>query len=99
MADNESMNRWQIKEMIDDAISKHELRKENSFVPVYMLEIYKKDVEAQVHDLKNSVKDLEDAANDAKDRNKWLLRLVVGAVITSFIPIAIALMSKTNGGM
>lgn len=98
MADNESINRWQIKEMIDDAISKHELRKESTFVPVYMLEIYKKDVEAQVHELENSVKDLEAAASDAKDRNKWLFRLVVGAVLTSFVPIAIALLSK-NGGM
>lgn len=98
MADNESMNRWQIKEMIDTAIQAHETRKEGAFVPVYMLELYKKDIEAKVHDLEGSVRELKEAAQDAKDRNKWLLRLVVGAVITSFIPIAIALLSK-NGGM
>lgn len=92
------MNRWEIKEMVDNAIQAHETRKEGMFVPVYMLELYKKDIEAKVHDLEGSVRDLKEAAQDAKDRNKWLLRLVVGAVITSFIPIAIALLSK-NGGM
>ena len=98
MSDNQSVNRWEVKEMVDNAIQAHETRKEGTFVPVYMLELYKKDIEAKVHDLEGDLKDLQDAAQEAKDRNKWLLRLVVGAVITSFIPIAIALMSK-NGGM
>lgn len=98
MSDNQSMNRWEVKEMVDNAIQAHETRKEGTFVPVYMLELYKKDIEAKVHDLEGSVRELKEAAQDAKDRNKWLLRLVVGAVITSFIPIAIALLSK-NGGM
>ena len=84
--------------MVDNAIQAHETRKEGTFVPVYMLELYKKDIEAKVHDLEGDVKNLQDAAKEARDRNKWLLRLVVDAVITSFIPIAIALLSK-NGGM
>ena len=98
MAENQSMNRWEIKEMVDNAIQAHETRKEGMFVPVYMLKLYKKDIEAKVHDLEGGVKELKDAAQDAKERNKWLFRLVVGAVLTSFIPIAIALLSK-NGGM
>lgn len=97
MAENQSMNRWEIKEMIDTAIQVHETRKEGAFVPVYMLELYKKDIEAQIHEIKNDVEDLEGAASDAKDRNKWLFRLVVGAVLTSLIPIAIALMNRGGG--
>ena len=54
--------------------------------------LYKKDIEARV-------KDLEDDAAEARDTNRWLFRLVVGAVITSFIPILIALLSRGSGGL
>lgn len=90
--DDKQLNKWQVKEIIDDAITKHELRKENDFVRVYVLDLYKKDIESRL-------KDLEDDSADAKDRNKWLFRLVVGAVITSFVPIVIALLSNSRGGL
>lgn len=90
--DDKPLNKWQVKEIIDDAITKHELRKENDFVRVYVLDLYKKDIESRL-------KDLEDDSADAKDRNKWLFRLVVGAVITSFVPIVIALLSNSRGGL
>nr|DAY12851.1 MAG TPA: hemolysin [Caudoviricetes sp.] len=90
--DDKPLNKWQVKEIIDDAITKHELRKENDFVRVYVLDLYKKDIESRL-------KDLETDAAEAKDRNKWLFRLVVGAVITSFVPIVIALLSNSRGGL
>lgn len=90
--DEKPLNKWQVKEIIDDAITKHELRKENDFVRVYMLDLYKKDIESRL-------KDLETDSADSKDRNKWLFRLVVGAVITSFVPIVIALLSNSRGGL
>ena len=90
--DDKPLNKWQGKEIIDDAIAKHELRKENDFVRVYVLDLYKKDIESRL-------KDLEDDSAEAKDRNKWLFRLVVGAVITSFVPIVIALLSNSRGGL
>lgn len=90
--DDKPLNKWQVKEIIDDAITKHELRKENDFVRVYVLDLYKKDIESRL-------KDLEADSADAKDRNKWLFRLVVGAVITSFVPIVIALLSNSRGGL
>ena len=90
--DEKPLNKWQVKEIIDDAITKHELRKENDFVRVYMLDLYKKDIESRLEDL-------ETDSADSKDRNKWLFRLVVGAVITSFVPIVIALLSNSRGGL
>lgn len=90
--DDKPLNKWQVKEIIDDAITKHELRKENDFVRVYVLDLYKKDIESRL-------KDLETDSEEAKDRNKWLFRLVVGAVITSFVPIVIALLSNSRGGL
>ena len=90
--DDKPLNKWQVKEIIDDAITKHELHKEKDFVPIYALEIYKKDIESRL-------KDLETDSAEAKDRNKWLFRLVVGAVITSFVPIVIALLSNSRGGL
>lgn len=90
--DDKPLNKWQVKEIIDDAITKHELRKENDFVRVYVLDLYKKDIESRL-------KDLETDSSEAKDRNKWLFRLVVGAVITSFVPIVIALLSNSRGGL
>lgn len=92
MAENETMNRWEVKEAIQQAIDLHETRKATTYVPVYALDLYKKDIEARV-------KDLEDDAAEARDRNRWLFRLVVGAVITSFIPILIALLSRGSGGL
>lgn len=90
--DDKPLNKWQVKEIIDDAIANHELRKENDFVRVYVLDLYKKDIESRL-------KDLETDSAEAKDRNKWLFRLVVGAVITSFVPIVIALLSNSRGGL
>nr|DAR94288.1 MAG TPA: hemolysin [Caudoviricetes sp.] len=90
--DDKPLNKWQVKEIIDDSITKHELRKENDFVRVYVLDLYKKDIESRL-------KDLETDSAEAKDRNKWLFRLVVGAVITSFVPIVIALLSNSRGGL
>lgn len=90
--DDKPLNKWQVKEIIDDAITKHELRKENDFVRVYVLDLYKKDIESRL-------KDLETDSAESKDRNKWLFRLVVGAVITSFVPIVIALLSNSRGGL
>lgn len=90
--DDKPLNKWQVKEIIDDAITKHELRKENDFVRVYVLDLYKKDIESRL-------KDLETESAESKDRNKWLFRLVVGAVITSFVPIVIALLSNSRGGL
>ena len=86
------MNRWEVKEAIQQAIDLHETRKASIYVPVYALDLYKKDIEARL-------KELEDDATEEKDRNRWLFRLVVGAVITSFIPILIALLSRGTGGL
>ena len=96
MSDLEPMNKYEVKEAIDDAIQKHEARKEGNFVPIYALDLYKKDIESQIRELNGEIKDLKADAADARDRNRWL---VVGAVITSFIPIAIALLSRGSGGL
>jgi hypothetical protein len=92
VAENETMNRWEVKEAIQQAIDLHETRKASMYVPFYALDLYKKEIEARV-------KDLETDAAEEKDRNRWLFRLVVGAVITSFIPILIALLSRGSGGL
>lgn len=99
MSELQPMNKYEVKEAIDDAIQKHEARKEGNFVPIYALDLYKKDIEAQIRELDGEIKDIKADAADARDRNRWLFRLVVGAVITSLIPIAIALLSRGGGGI
>lgn len=84
------LKEWEVKDIVRSAIEDHETRKEGKFVLKYELDLLQKDNDRRL-------KDLEDDAADAKDRNKWLFRLVVGAIIVSLIPIVIALLSQSQG--
>lgn len=86
------VKRWEVGDMIRAAIKEHELEKENKFV-------FKYELQSKEESLSRRLVDLEEDAKDAKDRNKWLFRLVVGAIITSLIPIVIALLSQSQGNI
>lgn len=88
--------RWEVAELIRDAIEKHEIKKESSFVTRTEFEYANKLRDQQVD---KRLLDLETDGNDAKDRNKWLFRLVIGAIIVSLIPIVIALLSQAQGNV
>ena len=94
MANNSEdfLKKWEVQDMIRTAIEDHETRKENKFVLKYELELLQKDNDRRLIDLEND-------SRDAKDRNKWLFRLVVGAIIVSLIPIVIALLSQSQGNI
>lgn len=93
MTDNdEYMKKWEVQDSIREAIERHEVQKENKFIMKYELDLLQKDNDRRLGDLE------QDGA-DAKDRNKWLFRLVVGAIITSLIPIVIALLSQPQGNI
>jgi len=82
--------------MIRGAIEVHETKKESNFVTKTEF-TYANQLRDQAVDKR--LKDLEDDATDAKDRNKWLFRLVIGAIIVSLIPVVIALISQAQGNI
>ena len=86
------LKKWEVQELIRTAIEDHETRKESKFVLKYELELLQKDNDRRLVDLENDSK-------EAKDRNKWLFRLVISAIITSLIPIVIALLSQAQGNI
>ena len=86
------LKRWEVQDMIRTAIEDYETRKENKFVLKYELELLQKDNDRRLVDLENDSK-------ESKDRNKWLFRLVISAIITSLIPIVIALLSQAQGNI
>jgi hypothetical protein len=88
--------RWEVAEMIRGAIEVHETKKESNFVTKTEF-TYANQLRDQAVDKR--LKDLEDDATDAKDRNKWLFRLVIGAIIVSLIPVVIALISQAQGNI
>lgn len=94
MADNneEYMKKYEVQELIREAIERHELQKENKFIMKHELDLLQKDNDRRIGNL-------EQDTTEAKDRNKWLFRLVVGAIITSLIPIVIALLSQSQGNI
>lgn len=94
MAENneEFLKKWEVQDMIRTAIEDHETRKENKFVLKYELELLQKDNDRRLIDLEND-------SRDAKDRNKWLFRLVISAILVSLIPIVIALLSQSQGNI
>lgn len=91
--------KWEVAEMIRVAIDDHETKKEGSFKDrITKTEFeYANKLRDQLVD--GRLKTLEEDASDAKDRNKWLFRLVIGAIIASLIPIAIALLSQAQGNI
>ena len=88
--------KWEIAEMIRASIESHEIKKEGSFVSKTEFEYVNKLRDQAVN---SRLGDLEKDSTNAQDRNKWLFRLVVGAVILSFIPIVIALLSQAQGSI
>lgn len=88
----EYLKKWEVQELIREAIEKHENQKEGKFILKYELDLLQKDNDRRLGSL-------ETDSVEAKDRNKWLFRLVVGAIITSLIPIAIALLSQSQGNI
>lgn len=86
------LKKWEVQELIRESMEKHEASKEGKFVLKYELDLLQKDNDRRLGDL-------ESDSVEAKDRNKWLFRLVVGAIITSLIPIAIALLSQSQGNI
>ena len=94
MPDNNEdfIKKWEVQELIRKSIEDHETRKEGKFVLKYELDLLQKDNDRRLSDL-------EEDAKDSKDRNKWLFRLVVGAIIVSLIPIVIALLSQSQGNI
>ena len=88
----EYMKKWEVQEAVRKGIEDHETRKEGKFVLKYELDLLQKDNDRRLGDL-------EGDNNDAKDRNKWLFRLVVASIIVSLIPIAIALLSQLQGNI
>lgn len=97
MADNQTPpERWEVAEMIRDGIEKHEAKKEGQFITKTEFE-YASKLRDQAVD--GRLKSLESDATDSKDRNKWLFRLVIGAIIVSLIPIVIALLSQAQGNI
>ena len=94
MADKEEryLKEWEVKDIVRAAIEDHETRKEGKFVLKYELELQQKDNDRRLINL-------EDDNKDGKDRNKWLFRLVIGAIIISLIPIVIALLSQSQGNV
>ena len=88
--------KWEVAEMVRVAIDAHETKKEGSFITKTEFE-YANKLRDQLVD--GRLKTLEEDASDAKDRNKWLFRLVIGAIIASLIPIAIALLSQAQGNI
>ena len=94
MAENneEFLKKWEVQDMIRIAIEDHETRKENKFVLKYELELLQKDNDRRLVDLENDSK-------ESKDRNKWLFRLVISAILVSLIPIVIALLSQSQGNI
>lgn len=94
MAENNEkyLKEWEVKDIVRQAIDDHEARKEGKFVLKYELDLLQKDNDRRL-------KDLEDDNTDSKDRNKWLFRLVIGAIIVSLIPIVIALLSQSQGNI
>lgn len=93
---NESPKRWEVAEMIRDAIEKHETRKESLFVTKTEFEYATRLSQQSVED---RIRALEVDSRDNKDHNKWLFRLVVGAVVLSLIPIAVALLAQAQGNI
>lgn len=93
---NKPIERWQVAELIRLAIEAHEIKKESNFVTKTEFE-YANKLRDQLVDKR--LADLEQDQTDAKDRNKWLFRLVVGAIILSLIPIAIALLAQSQGSI
>lgn len=91
-----SPEKWEVAEMIRVAIDAHETKKEGNFITKTEFE-YANKLRDQLVD--GRLKTLEEDASDAKDRNKWLFRLVIGAIIASLIPIAIALLSQAQGNI
>lgn len=94
--ENTPITRWQASEMIRLAIEKHEQKKETKFVTKTEFE-YTNKLRDQLTN--ERLKDLENYNIEAKDRSKWLLRLVGGAVILSLIPIIVALLSQAQGSI
>lgn len=94
--ENKPIERWQVAELIRLAIEAHEIKKESNFVTKTEFE-YANKLRDQLVDKR--LADLEQDQTDAKDRNKWLFRLVVGAIILSLIPIAIALLAQSQGSI
>ena len=94
MPDNNEdfIKKWEVQELIRKSIEDHETRKEGKFVLKYELDLLQKDNDRRLVDL-------EDDSKESKDRNKWLFRLVVGAIIVSLIPIVIALLSQSQGNI
>ena len=94
MPDNNEdfIKKWEVQELIRKGIEDHETRKEGKFVLKYELDLLQKDNDRRLVDL-------EDDSKESKDRNKWLFRLVVGAIIVSLIPIVIALLSQSQGNI
>ena len=86
------LREWEVKDIVRAAIEDHETRKEGKFVLKYELDLVQKDNDRRLVDL-------EDDSKESKDRNKWLFRLVVGAIIVSLIPIVIALLSQSQGNI
>lgn len=94
--ENKPIERWQVAELIRLAIEAHEIKKESNFVTKTEFE-YANKLRDQLVDKR--LADLEQDQTDAKDRNKWLFRLVVGAIILSLIPITIALLAQSQGSI
>lgn len=95
-ASQKSMEPWQVDEKIRNAIELHETRKDGVFVTKTEFE-YTNKLRDQLVDKR--LADLEQENNDTKDRNKWLFRLVIGAIIISLIPVLIALLSTSQGSI
>ena len=94
--ENQKPEKWEVAEMIRVAIDAHETKKEANFITKTEFE-YANKLRDQPVD--GRLKTLEDDSKEAKDRNKWLFRLVIGAIIASLIPIAIALLSQAQGNI
>lgn len=90
------VEKWEVAEMIRMAIEAHEVKKEGNFVSKTEFE-YAAKLRDQIVDKR--LLDLERDQIDARDRNKWLFRLVVGAIVVSMIPIVIALLSQAQGSV
>lgn len=90
--EDKNMEKWEVADMIRQAIDAHEIKKEGEFVRKYEMDLLQKDNDRRISNL-------EDDSTEAKDRNKWLFRLVIGAILTSLIPIVIALLSQSQGSI
>ena len=90
--ENSKPERWQVDEMIRNAITAHEARKESEFVRLYQLDRYKDNVDRRITPL-------EEDSKNAKASNKWLFRLVITSIATAAVPIIVGFVALAQGAV